>query len=100
MNYRLLYTASFRSDIAAQVDYLREQQVADYIIERWYDRLFARLELLAGWPKSYPLDQRTSEELGREIRKFLYARYVITYYIDEGKKHVLLLAMVHGARRK
>ncbi len=100
MNYRLFCAASFRSDIAAQVDYLREQQVADDVIEHWYDQLFARLEQLTEWPKNYPVDQRKSEELGREVRKFVYARYVITYYIEEATKRVLLLAMVHGARHR
>ncbi len=56
MTHRVLFTESFRGDIASHVRYLREQQVADDIIERWYDRLFARLDDLGTWPRLYPVD--------------------------------------------
>jgi plasmid stabilization system protein ParE len=90
----------FRNDVAAHVDYLREQQAADDIIERWYDGLFLRFELLEEWPRSYPVDRRKTAELGREIRKLVFGRYVITYHVEDANKRVVLLAMVHGARRK
>jgi plasmid stabilization system protein ParE len=47
----------------------------------------------------FPVDGRKTEELGRQIRKLVYARYVITYYVDDSQKQITLLAMVHGARR-
>jgi plasmid stabilization system protein ParE len=100
MRYRVLYTDAFRSDIANHVDYLRHEQVSGDIIERWYDRLFSRVDDLGTFPKSCPIDDRATAELGREVRKLVYARYVITYHVDETQQRVLLLTMVHGARRK
>jgi mRNA-degrading endonuclease RelE of RelBE toxin-antitoxin system len=82
------------------VVYLRQQYVGDDVIERWYDRLFVRLEHLETWPKMYPVDERLTREFGREVRKPTYGRYVITYEIDEPTHRVYVPAMIHSARRK
>lgn len=100
MNYRVIYTPSFRQDIADQVDYFRQQHVADDVIESWFDRLFALVDDLAQWPRRYPVDEGMTKELGFEVRKLLHARHVITYYVDDSARQVVLLAMVHGARRR
>lgn len=100
MNYRVFYTDAFRNDIAAHVAYLREQRVSDEVIERWYDRLFSQLDDLASWPKSHPVDERATAELRLEARKLVYARYIVTYHIEEAPHRVVLLRMVHGARRR
>jgi plasmid stabilization system protein ParE len=100
MTYRVLYAPSFRASIAAQVDYLREEQVPEDIIESWFDRLFVSLDALREWPRRYPIDERMSEALGFEVRKLVHARYVITYHVDDAGRIVELLAIVHGARRK
>jgi plasmid stabilization system protein ParE len=100
MSYRVIYAPSFRTNIADQVDYLREQHVPDDIIEAWFERLFVLLDQLSEWPRQYPVDERMTKELGFEVRKFVYARHVITYAVDDAGKRVELLGMVHGARRK
>lgn len=78
MTHQLFYTAAFRDDVAQHVIYLRQQYVGEDVIERWYDRLFSRMESLETWPRMYPVDERATRELGREIRKLTYGRYVIT----------------------
>jgi plasmid stabilization system protein ParE len=100
MNFRVLYTDTFCSNIADHVDYLRSNHVADDIIERWYDRLFSRIDGLSVFPKSGPVDEVITNDLRREVRKLVYGRYVITYHVDESNQRVLVLAMVHGSRRK
>ena len=100
MNYRVIYAPSFLASIASQVDYLRDQDVPDSIIESWFDRLFVLIDNLGAWPRIYPVDERMTKELGFEVRKLVYARHVITYHIDETSRGVQLLGMVHGARRK
>jgi plasmid stabilization system protein ParE len=100
MSYRVIYAPSFRSTVAAQVDYLREQHAPDDIVEAWFDRLFALLDELTEWPRRYPADERMTKELGFEVRKLVYGRHVITYHVDDANHRVELLAMVHGAKRK
>ena len=100
MNYRVIYSPTFRGCIAAQVDYLREQHVPDDIIENWFNRLFDRLDDLNEWPRRYPVDARMTAQIGIETRKLVFGRYVITYHVDDHDHSVQLLAMVHGARRK
>ena len=100
MNFRVIYTSTFRQDISEHVDYLRDQHVPDDIIERWYDRLFSRIDDLGNWPKSCPVDEQMTEVIGREVRKLVYARHVVTYHVDEQGRSVQVLTMVHGARRK
>ena len=100
MSYRLIYAPTFRNDIAEQVDFLRARQVPDDIIERWFDRLFERVDQLSQWPKLYPVDERLSRELGVDVRKLVHGRFVITYQVDDEREGVHLLAMVHGATRK
>src|SRR5580698_5096989 len=98
MTYRVYYTDTFRSDIAAHVGYLRQQHVSGVTIEHWYDRLFSKLDELATWPKNWPVDTHATSELGRETRKLIYARFIITYHIEENPRRVVLLRMIHGAR--
>jgi plasmid stabilization system protein ParE len=99
VTFRVFYTDAFRAHIAAHVEYLRGQYVSGDIVERWYARLFSQLDELATWPKMHPVDERLTTDLGQEVRKFVYARYIITYHVDEAHHRVMLLAMVHGARR-
>jgi hypothetical protein len=100
MTHRVIYAPSFRAAVAAQVDYLRGEQVQGDIIERWFDRLFVLVEGLGELPRRHPVDERMTRELGFEVRKLVYARHVITYHVDDTAHEVQLLAMVHGARRK
>ena len=100
MSHRVIYAPSFRDNIAAQVDYLRGQRVPDDVIEAWFDRLFDRLDALSEWPLRYPVDERTTREVGFEVRKLVYGRFVITYHVDDARRTVGLMAMVHGARRR
>jgi plasmid stabilization system protein ParE len=100
MNYRVIYAPSFRDDLARQLDFLRAERVPDDIIERWFDRLFERVDQLSQWPNLYPVDERLSRELGFDVRKLIHGNFVITYQVDDEREGIHLLAMVHGARRK
>ena len=99
MSHRVVYAPSFRDTIAAQVDYLRGERVPDDVIEAWFDGLFDRVDALAELPLRYPVDERTTREVGFEVRKLVYGRFVITYHVDEARRTVEMLGMIHGARR-
>ena len=79
----------------------RVREAAEYIgrdhpdaAQRWVDRLFARVELLA----RAPAQGRMVPELGREdIREILFQRYRVIYRHEP--KRVVILTVRHGRQR-
>ena len=100
MTYRVVYTDSVLGDIDAKVDHLREQHVSEQTIERWFAGLFDRMDVLYLEPRMYGLDHRATKRNGFEVHKLTYKDHAVQYRIMDELNTVLVLAFMHGAKRK
>ena len=100
MTHRVAYTDQFIENVRAHVGFLRTQRIGDDRIERWYGRLFERLDLLSEWPCAHPVDERYSAEVGHEVRKVNFGNYIAFYRLDETFHRVEVLSFIHGASRR
>jgi len=99
MTYQVFYSDQVKTHIAEHVDWLRAEHVSEFIIERWYEELFERIDELAQWPKRYPIAEEESEKTNDLIRKMNHQRYLVMYRIDEEQERVEILKFEHGALR-
>lgn len=100
MTYRVFYTDRVTAQVAAQVDYLREQHVSDRVIEAWFLGLFDAIDDLYDLPRRFPVDQPESERQGFEVRKLTFRRYTVRYRVDEERRVVEVLSFIHGSMRR
>lgn len=100
MTYRVVYTDLVMADIAAKVSHLREQHVSEQTIEQWFTGLFDRMNVLYEEPRMYGLDHAATKRNGFEVHKLTYKDHVVQYRVFDDQHIVLVLAFMHGARRK
>jgi hypothetical protein len=67
VRYRVVYTSAVRAQIAAQVAYMREQDVSEATIESWFGELFDIVDSLCELPFRYPLAEFVSDSEGSEV---------------------------------
>ena len=100
MTYRVLYTDRVIADLAGRVDRLREDHVAEHVIEAWFSELFDTVDDLYEVPHRYPVDEPESRRRGFEIRKLTFRKYIIRYRVSDRTRTVYVLSFFHGAMRR
>jgi len=100
MSYRVVYTDPVIADIKAKVDHLREQHVSEQTIEHWFTGLFDRIRDLYDMPRMYGLDHAATRRNGFEVHKLTYKQHTVQYRVFDDPDIVLVLAFMHGSKRK
>lgn len=100
MIYRVVYTDSVMADISAKIVYLQDQQVSERIIEQWLAGLYDRMNVLYKEPRMYGLDHAATKRNRFEVHKLTYKDHVVQYRVLDDQQTVLVLAFMHGAKRK
>lgn len=98
MNYQVIYTDGFLDDVREHLSYLRREKVAEHVIENWYTKLFDRLDGLDFWPRTFPVSESYSRDVGRTTHKYNVGDYLVFYHIDDKHQRVELTAFFNGAK--
>lgn len=99
MIHRVVYSREFIDDVESHVRYLRREGVSAHVIERWYARLYDRVDLLGSMPLRCPVDPVQTQRAGRATRKLVYGDYLVFYQVDDGSQTVNIITLTHGAAR-
>ena len=98
MKYHVRLTAKAEADVESVLRWFHEER-ATAAGERWLRRLMAKIDTLQSHPQRGSVAAE-SEDVGFEIREFLFGRrrsaYRISFLIEEQKVHIL--RVWHGAR--
>ena len=98
MNFEVVFTDAFRSDLRAQTRRLLEDEKADWA-ERLIDEIEEAAMLLARFPEAGPVEALRG---GREIRRVVLRRlpFVAWYHFRAPEKKVVVLRLFHLRQRR
>ena len=89
--YRIVYTATARSDLLAIGDTIREA-AGPRIAERFIERVITTADSLSDMPERH----RLGAELADGFRAISVGKYLIFYVVDD--ETVSIIRVLHGAR--
>lgn len=98
MTYRVRYTPRVKEAIDRQVAYLLEQQAPVDRVAAWVADLYHMADSLAQWPYRHGVAERESAEVGCEIRRMVFGRYLLFYRVDDERRCVDVVHFRHAAQ--
>ena len=99
MKYQIVFTPEFEADIEAKVAWLEEQHAAQHTINNWFAKLYQRMWGVEDMPRLYPVDEKYTEEVGRESHKIIFREHLAIYQVDDKNKRIEFVAFHHGSTR-
>lgn len=99
MTYQVRIAPAVRDQIEEQIDYyLGEGSSVEQVIA-WAVELDERFARLDEHPNRFPVDERRTQALGHEIRRFEHGKFSVFYSVDDDQRLVRVLDIRHGSRR-
>ncbi len=99
MTYRVVFSATARTDIRENARWLNRQGSIT-AADRWYAELIKSLNTLRRLPERQPIAEEESEHFGFTVHQMLYGRrpnvYRILFAVDGDS--VTLISVRHSAR--
>lgn len=97
MHYEVKLTPQAVEQMQETVSYISHILLEPEIARRWADLLQQEISSLNSMPARFPL---TEEEPWHTygIRKMTVKNFLVYYLIDEGKKAVIITAVIYGRR--
>ena len=89
--YEVIWLNSFKDELSHIYHYLSKELNEPYIVNKFHRKVFNSLSYLSYYPEIY---QKINHN--KNIRRIPIDKYVILYTIDNHKKRVFILHIIHG----
>ncbi|MEL7484927.1 MAG: type II toxin-antitoxin system RelE/ParE family toxin [Planctomycetota bacterium] len=99
MTYLVRIAPTVRAQIEEQIDYYLGEGVSVETALAWAIELDQRFESLEKFPNRFPIDERRTQALGREIRRFEQGSFYVFYRVEDDERIVNVLDIRHTSRR-
>lgn len=98
--YKIEITREAQYDLDDAIDYIIYTLKQPNIALQCAEGIFKKINTLRIYPERYAVenDIKIKNVLGTELRKIIYKNYKIYYTIDENKKEVYILRIMHALR--
>lgn len=98
MRYRVLYAAQFHRQLGEQLDYFARENAPAEIVSNWLTELLMLIDGLEQSPRRLSVADVESRIEGIELRRVVFAQYLIFYHVNDDLLQVQVYGFRHSAR--
>ena len=100
MTYDVRITDSFNADLDQHLQWLADEKVSRFTIDRWFGKVYEQILRLDRMPQRHPVAQINLDGTDLKARKMNIGDHLVFYVVNEAQKTVDIVAFRRGLTRR